>query len=150
MTIKLKNRIGAALLALTVASAPALAHPPIPERPAEVEKSAFEADRADILAMAGAFKVRFDMQESTAWAADYQPLDRKISGGHELVKVIEDTGRKIVLQHLLVVDALAPLVVEEVEEERPHEDGDGAVLLGPAHLADSLVGQQDRHQARPG
>tara|TARA_R110002124_G_scaffold62279_2_gene170442 strand:- start:336 stop:1367 length:1032 start_codon:yes stop_codon:yes gene_type:complete len=105
MTIKLKNRIGAALLALTVASAPALAHPPIPERPAEVEKSAFEADRADILAMAGAFKVRFDMQESTAWAADYQPLDRKISGGHELVKVIEDTGRKIVLQHLLVVDA---------------------------------------------
>jgi hypothetical protein len=54
--------------------------------------------------MAGDFQVRFDMQESTPWRAGYTPLDRKISGGHESVRVIEDTGRKIVLQHLLVAE----------------------------------------------
>src|SRR5690554_5310549 len=104
MTIKLKTVLGTAIFALAFGSAPALAHPPIPDRSAAAEKSAFEADRAVILAMAGNFKVRFDMQESTRWAADYEPLDRKVSGGHEVVKVIEDTGEKIVLQHLLVVE----------------------------------------------
>lgn len=104
MSMKLKTKLGAAIFALTIATSPALAHPPIPDRPADVEKTAFEADRADILAMAGNFKVRFDMQESTSWVSDYTPRDRKISGGHEVVKIIEDTGTKIVLQHLLVVD----------------------------------------------
>lgn len=104
MSMKLKSQLGAAVFALSIASAPAVAHPPIPDRAADVEKAAFEADRADILAMAGNFKVRFDMQESTPWSADYTPRDRKISGGNEVVKIIEDTGTKIVLQHLLAVD----------------------------------------------
>lgn len=94
----------ASLLALALAASPALAHPPIADRGAEAEQAALEADRADILAMAGDFKVRFDMQEATAWMPGYEPLERKISGGHESVRVIEDTGRKIVLQHLLVVE----------------------------------------------
>lgn len=100
----MKSRIialaAASLVALT--SATAFAHPPIAERPAQEEAAAFEADRADILAMAGNFKVRFDMQEATPWQSGYTPLDRKISGGHEVVRVIEDTGRRIVLQHILV------------------------------------------------
>ena len=100
---KFKTALGSSLLALTVLASPALAHPPIGELPAVEEQAAYEADRADILAMAGDYKVRFDMQEATPWKADYTPLDRKISGGHESVRVIEDTGRKIVLQHLLVV-----------------------------------------------
>lgn len=90
----------ASLIALT--STAALAHPPIAERPAAEESAAFEADRAEILAMAGNFKVRFDMQEATPWMPGYTPLERKISGGHEVVRVIEDTGRRIVLQHILV------------------------------------------------
>lgn len=96
--------LAAASLALALPAAPALAHPPISERAPTDERTAFEADRADILAMAGDFKVRFDMQEATAWRAGYAPLERKISGGHESVRVIEDSGRKIVLQHLLVVE----------------------------------------------
>lgn len=99
-----KSTICAGLLALAYATTPALAHPPIAERHAADEKAAFEADRADILAMAGNFKVRFDMQESTRWDAGYAPLDKKVSGGHEVVRVIEDTGRKIVLQHMLVIN----------------------------------------------
>ncbi|MEW4468227.1 DUF6607 family protein [Parasphingorhabdus sp. JC815] len=102
MNRKLKAKLGAAIFALALGSAPVLAHPPIPERSAHAEKTAFEADRADILAMAGNYKVRFDMQESTPWNADYEPRERKISGGHEVVRVIEDSGKKIVLQHLLV------------------------------------------------
>lgn len=101
---KLHRCLSAGLLAFALAASPALAHPPIPDRAPADERAAFEADRADILAMAGDFNVRFDMQEATAWRPGYEPLERKISGGHESVRVIEDTGRKIVLQHMLVVE----------------------------------------------
>lgn len=93
--------IGASLMALAYAASPALAHPAIA---ADKAAASFDQDRADILAMAGNYKVRFDMQESTRWDASYTPLDKKTSGGHEVVRVIEDTGRKIVLQHLLVIE----------------------------------------------
>jgi len=97
----LTSFIGASLLALALAASPALAHPPIA---AEQAAASFEQDRADILAMAGNFRVRFDMQETTRWDASYTPIDPKISGGNEVVRVIEDTGRKIVLQHMLVAE----------------------------------------------
>jgi len=97
---RLKTMIGASLLAVALAGTAALAHPPIA---AEQATASFEQDRADILAMAGNYKVRFDMQESTRWDPAYTPLDRKISGGNEVVRVVADTGRKIILQHLLVV-----------------------------------------------
>lgn len=84
-------------------SAPALAHGPIKAKPAAVEKEKFDADRANILGMAGNYKVTFDFREQTAWRADYTPIEPKVSGGHEAVRVIEDTGRRIVLQHILVV-----------------------------------------------
>lgn len=102
----LKTLAGASLLALALAvpSAPALADEPVAQRSDAQERAAFEADRATILAMAGDFRVRFDMQESTPWRAGYEPLERKLSGGHESVRVIEDTGERIVLQHLLVAE----------------------------------------------
>jgi hypothetical protein len=71
---------------------------------AQAPASAFERDRQAILAMAGEFKVRFDFRETVPFVADYKPIDAKLSGGHEVVRVIEDTGRVIRLQHLLVVD----------------------------------------------
>lgn len=92
--------LASSFLALAFAVSPALAHPPFAQQPA----AGFEADRAEILGMAGTFKVRFDMQEGTPWTAGYTPLERKISGGNEVVRVIEDSGRRIVLQHLLVVE----------------------------------------------
>lgn len=104
MNMTFKNSMGAAIFAFTLATTPALAQTAPLEGIENTQKVGFEADRADILAMAGNFKVRFDMQESTPWKSDYEPRERKISGGHEVVKVIEDTGTKIILQHLLVVD----------------------------------------------
>ncbi len=92
-----------ALLATALIAAPAVADGPIADRGEAVERAHFERDRETILSMAGNYKVRFDMQESTPWMEGYEPLDRKISGGHESVRVIEDTGTRIVLQHLLVV-----------------------------------------------
>lgn len=101
----IKNFLGVGLAALALAaSAPAFAHGPLPEGTPAEERAAYEADRADILAMAGDFRVRFDMQESTRWRSDYDPIPAKVSGGYESVRVIEDSGTKIVLQHLLVVD----------------------------------------------
>lgn len=96
--------LGAGLLALALAASPALAHGPIDHGGTAAEQAAYDTDRAEILAMAGDYKVRFDMQESTPWLKGYQPLERKISGGHESVRVIEDTGEKIVLQHMLVAE----------------------------------------------
>ncbi|MGV3729732.1 MAG: DUF6607 family protein [Sphingopyxis sp.] len=96
-----KITIIAGLLLSAALPVAALAHPPIA---ADAAAANFEQDRSDILAMAGNYKVRFDMQESTRWDAGYTPLAAKTSGGHEVVRVIEDTGRKIMLQHLLVIE----------------------------------------------
>lgn len=123
------NRLSKTLLAYTMAAtaliaapAPAIADDPVGERSAAAEKASFEADRADILAMAGDFKVTFDMKETTPWRADYTPIDPKQSGGHESVRVIEDTGRKIVLQHLLVVGPKEkPFVVKHWRQDWEYE-----------------------------
>jgi hypothetical protein len=61
-------------------------------------------DRASILAMAGDYRVRFDMRETTPFVADYKPLEPKLSGGYESVRVIEDRDGFISLQHLLVAE----------------------------------------------
>ena len=108
---------GLAALALAAVPAPALADDPI-TRTQSAEQAAFEADRQAILAMAGDFKVTFDMQESTPWMEGYEPLGRKLSGGYESVRVIEDTGTKIVLQHLLVTgDDANPYVVKHWRQD---------------------------------
>ncbi len=92
------------LLVAAMAVSPALAHGPIGAQPAAIETVKLAADRTNILAMAGTYKVKFDFQEQTAWQPDYTPIAPKVSGGHEVVRVIEDTGRKIVLQHILIAE----------------------------------------------
>ena len=123
---------GIAALCLIASPAPALADDPVGQRSAEAETASFEADRADILAMAGDFKVTFDMKETTPWHPDYTPIDAKISGGHESVRVIEDTGRKIVLQHLLVVGSEdSPFVVKHWRQDWEYEPEQYLVYTAP-------------------
>jgi len=76
---------------------------PITARADEPSCATFEGARMRILAMAGDYRVSFDMRETTAWNSGYTPIPPYRSGGHESVRVIEDDGRRIVLQHLLVV-----------------------------------------------
>ncbi len=84
-------------------AAPALADAPIAASTEQINVK-FQADRRQILAMAGNYNVSFDFRETTAWQPDYTPIEPKVSGGHEVVRVIEDSGRIIRLQHLLVAE----------------------------------------------
>lgn len=68
---------------------------------AEAEK--FEADRQAILAMAGDYAVTFDFRETVPFVDGYELKEPKLSGGHEVVRVIADEGDFISLQHILVV-----------------------------------------------
>ena len=62
----------------------------------------FQQDREAILAMAGSFHVRFHFIETVAYTQGYEPKPVSETGGNEVVRVIEDRGDFISLQHLLV------------------------------------------------
>ncbi|MEM7779990.1 MAG: DUF6607 family protein [Pseudomonadota bacterium] len=112
---------GLAAAALTFAPAPAFADTTV-ESAETARDAAFAADRETILALAGDFRVTFDMQESTAWMEGYEPLEPKISGGFESVRVVEDTGTRIVLQHLLVVgNQDEPYIVKHWRQDWEYE-----------------------------
>jgi hypothetical protein len=118
---------GLAATALIGAHAPALAEaasaaPIAAAAMTPAEKAEFEAERQIILSMAGDHKVTFDMQEGTPWLEGYEPLEPKKSGGYESVRVIEDTGTRIVLQHLLVVGSdESPYVVKHWRQDWEYE-----------------------------
>ncbi|MBV7266281.1 DUF6607 family protein [Erythrobacter ani] len=123
MLINTKSILAAGLAAAAMLAAPmpALADDPIERSPA-AEAAAFEADRETILSMAGDFAVVFDMQESTAWKGGYDPIDRKVTSGYESVRIVEDTGSKIVLQHLLVTGTKDnPYVVKHWRQDWEYE-----------------------------
>jgi hypothetical protein len=74
---------------------------PLPEIAAT--KDAFSRDRAAILALAGDFRVSFHEIETIGLAADYKPPQPYHSWATERVHVVADTGKKISLQHTLVM-----------------------------------------------
>lgn len=119
-----------ALLLVTAAlpATPAFADGPV----AATDDATLAADRASILAMAGNFHVTFDFRETTAWRADYTPIAAKTSGGEESVRVIEDSGRRIVLQHLLVVkdDSGKSVVVKHWRQDWAYEPETVLVYAG--------------------
>ncbi len=110
MTIKSGLKFGAALCAaFLIAACNTTSHSAAPavatkaETAPTISAEKFEADRNAILAMAGDYKVKFDFQETVAFREGYEPKERYITGAHEMVRVIEDTGTFISLQHILVV-----------------------------------------------
>lgn len=66
------------------------------------EAARFEQDRRAILAMTGDYRVRFDFTETVSFDPAYTIKEPKRSGGYEVVRVIEDRGDFISLQHILV------------------------------------------------
>jgi len=60
-------------------------------------------DKAAIKKMEGIYLVTFEFAETFSPDSAYQYHDRKFSNGIEYVFVIEETERKIILQHLLIV-----------------------------------------------
>lgn len=91
----------AACAAGPTAAAPALANSPVATATA-AETADFERDRQSILAMAGDFRVSFDFIETVSFNENYVVMPPKISGGEEVVRVIEDRGDFISIQHILV------------------------------------------------
>lgn len=89
-----------AACATTPATAPTAAT--TPQASAPVVAVDYEADRQAILSMLGEYKVSFDFQETVALKAGYQVREPKRSGANEVVILVEDSGDRIVLQHLLV------------------------------------------------
>jgi hypothetical protein len=121
--------------AVLAQSAPAAAAPYVVERAAT-----FEEGRRGILAMAGHFRVRFDMRETTAWRSDYTPIPAATSGGHEVVSVIADTGRFISLQHMLVVDNEGtPMVIKHWRQDWTYEPESVLVYAGPSQWRTEAV-----------
>jgi hypothetical protein len=94
--------------------------------------SSFEQDRKAILAMAGDYHVSFDMRETVALTPGYKPLAPKSLGGEEVVRVIEDTGRTIRLQHLLVADLKGkPYVTKHWRQDWTYEPKEILTYVGP-------------------
>jgi hypothetical protein len=89
---------------------------------AERSAEAFQRDRAAILAMAGEFDVTFDFRETVALAEGYEFAEPKRTGAWEVVRVIEDEGDFIALQHLLLVgDEDAPMVIKHWRQDWEYE-----------------------------
>ncbi len=92
---------------------------------------AFDRDRAAILSLAGDYKVSFHFMESIGLSADYKPGRPYFSWATEHVKVIEDTGRFISLQHTLVMffkdkdgTISGPELVKHWRQDWTYEDTD--------------------------
>jgi hypothetical protein len=86
------------------------------------DANTFDLDRRAILAMAGEFEVRFKFDETVALRPGYE-LKQDRSGGFETVVVVEDTGRRIVLQHILVSKD-GEHVVKHWRQDWTYEDRD--------------------------
>ncbi|MEL7028617.1 MAG: DUF6607 family protein [Pseudomonadota bacterium] len=92
--------------------------------------SAFEQDREAILAMAGDFAVSFDFTETVAFADGYELKEPYLSGGVEIVRVIEDSGEFISLQHILVVGDEEKFPVKHWRQDWAYEPSSLLVFVG--------------------
>jgi hypothetical protein len=89
--------------AVTLADSPTAAWREL--REAGLDK--FERDRRAILAMAGEFRTSFDFIETVGFTPGFVPGRPYQSWATEKIDVIEDTGEKIVLQHVIVMEYVA-------------------------------------------
>lgn len=61
-------------------------------------------DISSIKNMAGCYQVEFNFSETFSPNKDYEKYDNYKSGGLEYIAIVEDQPKKIVLQHILVVN----------------------------------------------
>ena len=93
--------------------------------------SGFERDRRAILAMTGTYRVSFDFLEIVGYAAGFTPARPYRSWGTEHVYVVEDTGGKISLQHILIMsivgedgEVMGPFVTKHWRQDWIYENPD--------------------------
>lgn len=138
---------GVAASALSRRDAQAAVPAPPGPRPSGLTPSdALERDRQAILGMAGTYKVRFDFRETVPFLADYQPIAAKVSGGDEVVRVIEDSGTVLRLQHLLVADGKdggGPVVIKHWRQDWVHQPATVLVYRGSGEWVLQAVPETD-------
>jgi len=121
--MKIRNTFGATscllLLASCAATSPA-EFAAAPTQSSEATAASYERDRAAILAMAGEYRVSFRFAETVALRSDYSLKEPQRSGGTELVIVLENYPRRIVLQHILVMGD-KPEVVKHWRQDWSYE-----------------------------
>lgn len=84
------------------------------------DDASFEKDRKAILSMAGEFKIGFFFQETLSLREGYEPVEKPYKEeAFETVKVVEDSGRRIILQHILQA---GPAVVKHWAQIWTYED----------------------------
>lgn len=114
---------------------PAHAHPHAHTTVGE-NATAFEKDRAAILAMAGEFDVTFQFQETLGIDPGYELKEPYHSKATEFVEVVEDAGDRIIMQHVLVLAPKAddpeaePRVVKHWRQDWVFEDTEMVVYRG--------------------
>ncbi|MCA8900404.1 MAG: hypothetical protein KDA53_04070 [Hyphomonas sp.] len=101
-----------------------------PVAEADIADADFEADREAILAMAGDYKVTFDFTETVPFVPGYELKPQKLSGGYEVVRVIEDTGDFISLQHILVVGKDEKFPIKHWRQDWQYEPDSVLVFIG--------------------
>jgi len=139
-------RLAASALATTViagAALPALAQTATPVAASQAAR--FEQDRQSILAMAGDYRVRFEFDETTAFLEGYEPREPTRSGGHEIVRVIADTGTFISLQHTLVAEHGGEvMIIKHWRQDWAYEPQTVLTYTGPDTWALTQVADADR------
>lgn len=108
----------------------------------------FELDRKAILSMAGNFAVNFQFKETVSLTAGYEFHEPYEENAHEHVELVEDTGKTITLQHLLVINegGPKPVIIKHWAQIWKYEDPivldfQGDRTWKPVHLsADEVKG----------
>ncbi len=118
----------APIVAAQTAGAAELTSPDPASQRAEAAK--FEADRQAILAMAGDYAVTFDFRETVPFADGYEMKEPKVSAAHEIVRVIEDSGDFISIQHILVVGGAQKAPVKHWRQDWRYEPAQVLKFVG--------------------
>lgn len=97
----------------------------------KAESATFAQDRQSILAMTGDYKVTFDFIETVPFVDGYKLKEPKLSGGYESVRVVEDNGDFISLQHTLIVGpSNEPVVVKHWRQDWQFEPARVLLFVG--------------------
>lgn len=81
--------------------------------------------------MSGDYEVKFDFNETVPLYRGYELRERKVSGGYEAVRVVEDKGDFISLQHTLVVGPKdMPIVVKHWRQDWQYEPTEIMMFIG--------------------
>ncbi len=133
--------------ALLVGAAPVAAQAQTPPA-ASTHSARFEQDRQSILAQQGQFKVRFDFQENVSFHEGYEPVEAHISGGNEIVRLVEDTGDRISLQHILVMEHDGQsIVIKHWRQDWVYQPATVLTYAGPNRWVLTPVSEAERADA---